>query len=64
MIEPGMGQRTRWLDPQALINCEYGSVSVLTWLTRELERIKSRGRLVEIRQSEAQGSSKVALFVK
>jgi hypothetical protein len=61
--EQGMGQRTRWLDGDALIDCQYGRVSVMTWLLHEAERInKATGRVAEIRRSLPDGSNKVALF--
>jgi len=64
-MERGMGQRTGWLDPGALIDSRCGRVSVLTWLTREAERISTAtGRLVEPRErAEREGAGKVALFV-
>ena len=63
MNETGMGQRTRWLDADELINCQYGRVSVMTWLSREAERInKATGKIAEIRYSPVQGSNKIALF--
>jgi hypothetical protein len=63
MSEAGMGQRTRWLEAEQIIDCQYGRITVIVWLTREVERIKkSEGRSAEIRQSEPPGSTKVALF--
>jgi len=63
MNEPLLRQRTRWLEPEQIIDCQYGRVSVMHWLTREVERIKkSEGRAAEIRRSEPLGATKVALF--
>lgn len=59
-----LGQRTRWLNPDAVIDSQYGRVSILVWLTKEADRMRQvPGRFIEIRETTLEGAKKVALFV-